>query len=100
MAIHDARSLAGPERRTLEVNGFELLERPLAAPDLDFLDHEQVVRRYYPHCADIVREHAGARIVKAFDHNVRSATGKQGKRRIAAGSRCNVPRRSCMAITR
>ena len=74
--IHDARGLTGPERRTLEANGFEMLERPLAAPDLDFLDHEQVVSRYYPHCADIVRAHTGARIVKAFDHNVRSATGK------------------------
>ena len=46
--IHDARGLAGPERRTLGANGFEMLERPLAAPALDFLDHEQVVRRLLP----------------------------------------------------
>ena len=89
--IHDARGLAEPERRTLEANGFELLDRPLTDLDIDFLDHEQVVRRYYPHCADIVREHVGARIVKAFDHNVRSATGKQGKRRIAGGQQVQGP---------
>ena len=91
MPIHDARGLAEPERRTLEANGFEMLERPLAGLEIDFLDHEQVVRRYYPHCADIVREHAGARIVRAFDHNVRSASGKLSGRRIAGGQEVQRP---------
>ena len=91
MPIHDARGLAEPERRTLEANGFEMLQRPLASLEIDFLDHEQVVRRYYPHCADIVREHAGARIVKAFDHNVRSASGKLSGRRIAGGQEVQRP---------
>ena len=91
VSIQDARDLAEPERRTLDANGFELLDRPLAAPDIDFLDHEQVVRRYYPHCADIVREHAGARTVKAFDHNVRSASGKLSGRRIAGGQQVQRP---------
>ena len=91
MTIHDARGLAEPERRTLEANGFEMLGRPLTDLEIDFLDHEQVVRRYYPHCADIVREHAGARIVKAFDHNVRSAAGKLSGRRIAGGQQVQRP---------
>ena len=91
MPIHDARGLAESERRTLEANGFEMLKRPLAGLEIDFLDHEQVVRRYYPHCADIVREHAGARIVKAFDHNVRSASGKLSGRRIAGGQEVQRP---------
>ena len=91
MPIHDARGLAEPERRTLEANGFEMLERPLAGLEIDFLDHEQVVRRYYPHCADIVREHTGARIVRAFDHNVRSASGKLSGRRIAGGQEVQRP---------
>ena len=91
MPILDARGLADPERRTLEANGFEMLERPLAGLEIDFLDHEQVVRRYYPHCADVVREHAGARIVKAFDHNVRSASGKLSGRRIAGGQEVQRP---------
>ena len=91
MPIHDARGLAESERRTLEANGFEMLERPLAGLEIDFLDHEQVVRHYYPLCADIVREHAGARIVKAFDHNVRSASGKLSGRRIAGGQEVQRP---------
>ena len=91
MPVHDARGLAGPERCTLDANGFELLERALAPPDIDFLDHEQVVRRYYPHCADIVREQTGARIVAAFDHNVRSASGKLSGRRISGGQQVQRP---------
>ena len=89
--IHDARGLAEPERRTLGANGFEMLERTLATPAPDFLDHEQVVHRYYPHCADIVRQHTGARIVKAFDHNVRSASGKLSGQRIAGGQHVQRP---------
>ena len=40
---------------------------------------------------DIVRAHTGARIVKAFDHNVRSATGKLSGRRIAGGQQVQRP---------
>lgn len=54
-------------------------------PELDFLDHEQVVRRHWLDCAALVREDTGARFVAAFDHNVRSATGKNSKRRITEG---------------
>ena len=54
-------------------------------PELDFLDREQVVRRHWLDCAALVREATGARFVAAFDHNVRSATGKNSKRRITGG---------------
>ena len=91
MPVHDARGMVGPQRRTLDANGFEMVERPLAGLDIDFLDHEQVVRRYYPQCADIVREEAGATVVKAFDHNVRSASGKLSGRRIAGGQQVQRP---------
>ena len=91
MPVHDARGMAGPERRTLDANGFEMVERPLAGLDIDFLDHEQVVGLYYPQCADIVREEAGATVVKAFDHNVRSASGKLSGRRIAGGQQVQRP---------
>ena len=91
MPVHDARGLAGPRRRTLETNGFELLERPLASPDIDFLNHDDVVGRYYPHCADIVREASGARYVAAFDHNIRSASGNRSRRRIAGGQHVQPP---------
>ena len=46
--IHDARGLAGPERRTLGANGFEIARTAAGGARLDFLDHEQVVRSLLP----------------------------------------------------
>ena len=91
MAIVDARGLAPSERPTLAANGFELIKRPMADPGLDFLDHDAVVRDYYPDCADIVRAATGAATVAAFDHNIRSATGKSGQQRIAGGQQVQGP---------
>jgi len=91
MPVLDARRLTGAEQPTLTHNGFEIVERPLADPGLDFLDHEQVVRSYYPQCEDVIREATGASIVAAFDHNVRSAAGKQSKKRIEGGQQVQGP---------
>ena len=91
MAIIDARKLAPSDQPTLAANGFELFERPMANPGLDFLDHDAVVRAYYPECTEIVRVATGAVTVAAFDHNVRSATGKSGKLRIAGGQHVQGP---------
>ena len=91
MPVHDARCLEGSERRTLYHNGFEVLAYPSANLDIDFLDHAQVVRDYYPQCAEIVHEASGASFVVAFDHNVRSAAGKQSKRRIEGGQQVQGP---------
>ncbi|MGR8921841.1 MAG: CmcJ/NvfI family oxidoreductase [Gammaproteobacteria bacterium] len=88
MQVHDGRAPGAP--CTLAANGFELLERPLEDPDLDFFDHDQVVRRYYPSCARLVEEATGARAY-AFDHNVRSASGKQSKTRISGGQQVQGP---------
>ncbi len=91
MPVQDARRLEATDRRTLASNGFEVLTRPLADPDLDFFDHAQVARGHYPQCAEVVREASGARFVAAFDHNVRSASGKQSKRRIEGGQQVQGP---------
>jgi hypothetical protein len=91
LPVQDARRLEATARCTLAHNGFEVRARPLATPDLDFFDHGQVVRTYYPDCADIVREASGARFAAAFDHNVRSAAGKQRKRRIKGGQQVQGP---------
>ena len=91
VAIGDARSLEGGRRRTLDVHGFELLDRPLARPDLDFYNHEQVVRDYYPECEAILREATGAARVRAFDHNIRSTAGNEGGRRIRDGQQVQAP---------
>ena len=72
-------------------NGFELLERSASLPDIDFLDHDQVVGRYYPCCAGIAREASGARLVAAFDHNIRSVSGNRSRRRIEGGQLVQPP---------
>ena len=91
MPVRDARHLEPNARCTLVHHGFELRDHPLATPDLDFMNHDYVVRSYYPHCAEIVREASGARVVAAFDHNIRSATGKKSKRRIEGGQQVQGP---------
>ena len=91
VAIGDARSLEGGRRRTIDVHGFELLDRPLGNPDLDFYDHEQVVRDYYPECEAVLRQITGAARVRAFDHNIRSTAGNQGGRRIRGGQQVQGP---------
>ncbi len=89
--VIDARSLSGGARRSLKSHGFELLDRPMADKGLDFYDHVQVAERYYPECADIVRAATGAKTVLAFDHNIRSASGKERKERIAGGQQVQGP---------
>jgi hypothetical protein len=90
MLIRNARRLTGAEQCTLNSNGFELRIRSLSHDGIDFLDQNEVVRNYYPHCAEIVQEAAGARAF-AFDHNIRSASGKQNQRRIAGGQQVQGP---------
>lgn len=90
LPIRDARTLTDAARQTLARNGHELLAGQPSIEDIDFLDHQQVVRRYYPQCQEIVRAHTGARVY-AFDHNIRSATGKQSQQRIAGGQQVQGP---------
>ena len=91
MPIHNARLLDGSHRRIAENNGFELLSpNPLHA-DLDFFDHLEVVQGYYPECEALVRETTSAPHVFAFDHNVRSAAGKESKRPIRGGQQVQGP---------
>lgn len=88
--VRDARALTGAERKTCEHNGFELLQAPLETPQLDFFDHQQVVRDYYAECERLVAASTGAAAF-AFDHNVRSALGKSSKKRIAGGQQVQGP---------
>lgn len=85
MVVHNARLLDPGQRRTVAANGFEIVTRPIADPGLDFFHHDQVVQTYYGDCAEIVKEATGASHVFAFDHNIRSAAGKQNKRQIVGG---------------
>jgi len=90
MIVHNARSMIGPERRTVEAHGFELLDRPLNGGKIDFFDHRQVVENYYSQCAALIEEATGAKAF-AFDHNIRSAQGKQSRQRISGGQQVQGP---------
>jgi hypothetical protein len=91
ISIHNARLLKEGDRCTAKMNGFELLTRPKTSA-IDFLDQNQVVQKYYGQCAEIVREATGAQAF-AFDHNIRSATGKKSQQRIAGGQQVQGPAR-------
>ena len=93
LTVHNARLLNGEDRRSVDANGFELLARPLQRPDLNFFDHQEVIQEYYRQCTEIVSEATGASSVFAFDHNVRSASGKQSQRRIRGGQEVQGPAR-------
>lgn len=91
MPVRNARALPQSEQCTLFANGFELRASVLPDRALDFLNHLEVVKRYYDNCAVLVKEACGAMVVQAFDHNVRSASGKAGSRRIAGGQQVQGP---------
>jgi hypothetical protein len=91
MPVQNARLLPTHQRPTLERNGFALLNCPLPDPNIDFLDNDEVLRKYYPHCERVIREACGATIVRAFDHNVRSAGGKKNQSRIEGGQQVQGP---------
>ena len=90
MVVHDARTEA-LGRRGLHVNGFALVEHDLPANAVDFLNHEDVVRRHYPDCQALLREVTGAEHVFAFDHNVRWAVGEKQKRQTGEGQQVQKP---------
>ena len=88
LPVRNARLLDAPP--TCETNGFELRDEPLVDESIDFTDHAVVVKDYYRQCAALVERATGARAF-AFDHNVRSATGKKDKQRIAGGQNVQGP---------
>jgi len=93
VSVNNARLMENSQQRSLRRHGFELLPQTLARKDLDFYDHQQVVEEYYGECAAVIREATGAAHVYAFDHNLRSASGKKKKRRITGGQQVQGPAR-------
>ncbi|MEM7218671.1 MAG: CmcJ/NvfI family oxidoreductase [Pseudomonadota bacterium] len=86
--VFDARGLIDGERKSCERNGFELIDAH--APAVEFFDHDDVIRRYYPDCEALVAASTGGRAF-AFDHNLRSAQGKANSTRIAGGQTVQGP---------
>ena len=88
LAIENARELAPADAMTLERNGFELRDAPVA--DYDFLDHQEVITAYYRDCEALLADATGGR-VWAFDHNIRSAGGLAKKRQVKGGQDVQGP---------
>ncbi len=72
--INDARQLVPAAH--LDEEGFSLVNHFTGFQD--FLNADAVERLYYPEMEDLIRSATGARRVKAFDHNVRSESGRPG----------------------
>lgn len=90
LAVFNARSLHGDNRLTCAANGFELVDAPLDDDNLDFFSHDRIVHAYYAQCRDLVAQSTGARVY-AFDHNIRSVSGKQTDKRIEGGQPVQEP---------
>ncbi len=89
MSVRNARldKLTTP---TLKTNGFELFDNPLSNDKLNFFDHQNVVVDYYRQCAALVADVTGGHAF-AFDHNVRSASGKKKRQKIIGGQQVQGP---------
>ena len=86
--VVDARELWTPP--DLDLNGFELVLDDPVSGTVDFMNNDTVIHDYYPVCEALLSERTGARVF-AFDHNVRSATGKAGGTKINGGQNVQGP---------
>jgi len=91
MMVRNARLASAEHPCSLKRNGFELLTDNLDTSNFDFFSHESVTRHYYRECARLVKASCGAKMTAAFDHNVRSASGKESKHRIDGGQNVQGP---------
>ena len=91
MNVMNARDSLSVEGIKLDKQGFELFPSKLGTKDIDFFNNQQVIKTYYSHCAELIKEVTGARSVLAFDHNIRSAIGKKSKRMISGGQQVQGP---------
>ena len=84
--IRNARRLL--DHLSLEKQGFVVHRRK--PPTVDFDNEEQVRATYYPEVEQIVRDLTGAFSVRAFDHNVRSGSKEERRKRGAFPPARNV----------
>jgi len=88
--INNARLM--PQPATLKRNGFQFENAPLSTEhQVDFYSEQSVLSHYYCQCEDLVKSVSGAAHVYAFDHNVRSASGKAAGKSIVGGSAVQGP---------
>ena len=88
LKVIDARQLESPP--DLDVNGFELVAYDPVTLDFDFMNNVGVINDYYPACEGLLAGRTGGQVF-AFDHNIRSASGKSGGARIHEGQNVQGP---------
>ena len=86
LLIKDARKV----ELTLQKNGFQLMNDPKAR-HVDYYDEDSVISRYYRECEELLLQATGAKLVRAFDHNVRSEVGRSSGRKLVGGNAVQGP---------
>tara|TARA_B000000441_G_C21724449_1_gene341440 strand:- start:286 stop:1248 length:963 start_codon:yes stop_codon:yes gene_type:complete len=89
--ILDARETSQKNKISIDKQGFEILHSNINNLDLDFFNNKEVLDKYYSYCADFIKDRTGAKDVYAFDHNIRSASGKKSKKMILGGQQVQGP---------
>ena len=89
--VSDARHLKDLGENYFDEKGFELVPSNIADLNLDFFDNHEVIQKYYPDCERVIKNFVKAKHVFAFDHNIRSATGKKSKKMIKGGQQVQGP---------
>lgn len=87
VAVSDGR--VDLPRPRLDSSGIDMV--PSSPPDVNFLDDDDIRRRYLPHCRDLVASVTGAERVITFDYNVRASQPDQQGSRIRQGQRVQGP---------
>ena len=82
--IRDGRRASKPH--TLDAHGFALLADAKALHP-NYYDETAVVNGYYEDCESLLAKQTGAKLVVAFDHNVRCDAAKATGRRLRNGNR-------------
>ena len=86
--VINARQLFSPP--DLNVNGFELVMDDSFRFGFDFMNNAGVIEHYYPACETLLAKTMGGKVF-AFDHNVRSASGKSDGAKINGGQNVQGP---------
>ena len=91
MQIINARDSLARNNISIDSKGFEIINSNIQNLGIDFFDNNEVLNKYYNHCADFIKDRTGATSVYAFDHNIRSASGKESKTMIKDGQQVQGP---------
>eukprot|EP00929_Paragymnodinium_shiwhaense_P050504 TRINITY_DN25418_c0_g1_i1.p1 TRINITY_DN25418_c0_g1~~TRINITY_DN25418_c0_g1_i1.p1 ORF type:complete len:369 (+),score=100.44 TRINITY_DN25418_c0_g1_i1:87-1193(+) len=73
----------------LDDNAFAFVADPIE--HIDYNSEDDILRKYYPKCCELVKRMTGASRVVAFDHNMRSKAMSEAKKKIEGGNAVQGP---------